>query len=106
VDVVFANMYLHHTEDPSKAINEVYRILKPGGRFILVDLNKHNHRFLVDEQFDVWMGFDQDQIKSWMGSAGFIDHEIRNLNENCCANSTATTDIAKITIFLSHARKG
>ncbi|MCK9422349.1 MAG: C-GCAxxG-C-C family protein [Bacteroidales bacterium] len=32
--------------------------------------------------------------------------EIKNLNENCCANSTTTTDMAKITIFLSHARKG
>ncbi len=35
VEYVFANMYLHHVEDPSSAIKEMTRILKPGGKLII-----------------------------------------------------------------------
>lgn len=42
VDYVFANMYLHHVESPKTAIMEMARILKPGGRLVITDLDEHN----------------------------------------------------------------
>ncbi len=106
VDAVIANMYLHHVENPMKAIQEVYRILKPGGRFILADMNEHDHQFLIDEQFDIWKGFSHEKILSLMKNAGFPAPQISDLQETCCAGSNQTCDKASIIVFLAEARKG
>lgn len=52
-------MFLHHVGDPYLAIGEVKRILKPGGKLILTDLDRHNHEYLRIEQKDRWLGFDR-----------------------------------------------
>lgn len=39
VDYVMANMFLHHVEDPGQSISEMTRILKPGGKLIIADLD-------------------------------------------------------------------
>lgn len=41
-DAVFANMYLHHAPQPSQAIREMTRILKPGGKLVITDLDSHD----------------------------------------------------------------
>jgi len=43
LDGVFANMYLHHAEDPPAAIREMVRILKPGGVLCITDMDEHDH---------------------------------------------------------------
>ena len=48
VDYVFANMYLHHVESPPEAIREMARIVKPGGRLVITDLDRHDLRFPPD----------------------------------------------------------
>ena len=39
VDAVFANMYLHHCPDPAAALREMARVLKPGGRLVVTDMD-------------------------------------------------------------------
>ena len=39
LDAVFANMYLHHCPDPAAAIGEMARVLKPGGRLVITDMD-------------------------------------------------------------------
>jgi len=46
VDYTFANMYLHHVELPLKAIKEMVRILKPGGKLVITDMDEHTFEFL------------------------------------------------------------
>ena len=46
LDAVFANMYLHHMLDPLAAIREMARLLKPGGRLVVTDLDVHPYAWL------------------------------------------------------------
>jgi len=43
---VMANMFLHHVEKPGQAILEMTRILKPGGKLVIADLDRHDYEFL------------------------------------------------------------
>ncbi len=70
VDYAFANMYLHHVEHPVIAIKEMARIVKPGGRVVITDLDEHTFEFLVAEQHDRWMGFKREDVKRWFEDAG------------------------------------
>ncbi len=105
VDFVFANMYLHHLENPQLAIKETYRILKPGGKFIVTDLDEHNHDFLVTEQFDIWKGFHRDEIYFWFEKARFQKISVDCLNETCGSDSLESNERADITIFIAIGEK-
>ncbi len=59
LDAVFANMYLHHCPDPEASIKEMVRVLKPGGRLVITDMDRHEHAWLRDEMADVWLGFER-----------------------------------------------
>lgn len=105
VEYVFANMFLHHVENPQKAIKELARILKTGGKVIITDLDEHNHDFLITEQNDVWKGFKREQINEWFSDAGLSDISIGCINENCCSASKEGTEEAEISIFLASGIK-
>jgi ubiquinone/menaquinone biosynthesis C-methylase UbiE len=105
VDYAFANMYLHHVVEPTIAINELYRILKPGGKLVITDLDEHNFTFLKTEQHDVWMGFDRDQVKDWFLQAGFRDVTISCVGCNCCSDSIDSEEKANISIFAAYGMK-
>lgn len=105
VDYVFANMFLHHVEDPSIAIKEMNRILKPDGKLVITDLDEHNFNFLKTEQYDVWMGFDRKIIKKWFKDSNFKNITINCVGSNCCANSKCGSDKASISIFVAYGEK-
>jgi ubiquinone/menaquinone biosynthesis C-methylase UbiE len=69
-DAVFANMYLHHVPDPAAAIAEMARILKPGGKLVITDLDTHDQTWMRTEMADRWLGFARETVISWMANAG------------------------------------
>ncbi|EMT38806.1 Ubiquinone/menaquinone biosynthesis C-methylase UbiE [Thermoanaerobacter thermohydrosulfuricus] len=71
VDLVFTNMALHHVDDPLKGIQEMYRILKPGGSITIIDVEKHEFEWAKEEMCDLWLGFEPREISEWMQIAGF-----------------------------------
>lgn len=105
MDYVFANMFLHHVNYPDKAIAEMVRILKPGGRLLITDLDTHTFDFLVEEQKDRWMGFERSDIGKWYQQAGLTDVAVEGVNSSCCATSALCGDKADISIFLASGRK-
>jgi ubiquinone/menaquinone biosynthesis C-methylase UbiE len=52
-DFVYSHGVLHHTPHPQKAIDEVWRVLKPGGRAIVMLYHKHSFNYVV--RIMLWM---------------------------------------------------
>jgi len=105
VDYAFANMYLHHVERPLEAIKEMARILKPGGKLVVTDLDEHRFDFLRTEQHDRWMGFKREDVRQWFVTVDLKDISIDCVGDNCCATSSTGTDRAAISIFLAIGTK-
>lgn len=106
VDRVFANMVLHHVEDPALAVAEMARALRPGGRLAITDLDLHRHRFLLEEHHDRWPGFDRAEVRRWLEQAGLEEASVGCADASCCAASSTGADQARVSIFLATGRKG
>ncbi|OYV04613.1 MAG: transcriptional regulator [Verrucomicrobiales bacterium VVV1] len=71
VDLAFLSQALHHAEHPQKAINAAYRLLKPGGRLVVLDLLQHSFEEARELYADRWLGFSESDLAAMLESAGF-----------------------------------
>jgi len=76
VDLAFFSQSLHHAENPDRAIAAAHRILKPGGRIIILDLLKHQFEDARDLYADIWLGFSELDISRFLQNGGFREIEI------------------------------
>ncbi len=106
VDYVFSNMYLHHVKSPLNAIKEMVRVLKPGGKLIITDLDEHRFEFLRKEQHDHWMGFRREDIEKWFIEAGLSQVKVECAGEYCCTDSAGCEcESVDISIFIASGSK-
>lgn len=75
VDLAFLSQALHHAPHPEKAIAEAWRILKPGGRIEILDLNRHQFEEAREMYADLWLGFTELEIEKFLKGAGFRNVE-------------------------------
>ena len=71
VDLAFLSQALHHAVHPGRAIAEAWRILKPGGRVAILDLNRHHVEEAREMYADLWLGFTELEIDKHLKAAGF-----------------------------------
>src|SRR5688572_3954436 len=71
LDAAILSLVLHHAPDPRRVLVEVHRVLRDGGRLLLVDLAPHNETEFRERMGHVWLGFSSSQVTEWLQEAGF-----------------------------------
>lgn len=76
-DLALLSQALHHAEDPSRALAEAHRVLRPDGRLLLLDLREHQEQWVSQQLGDRWLGFSDQQLESLIRDAGFDDVTVK-----------------------------
>lgn len=76
VDLAILSQALHHAQHPQVAVNEAFRILRPGGQLLLLDLNEHGFEKARELYADVWLGFKESALHAFLKKAGFAKVEV------------------------------
>ncbi|MBW7858711.1 MAG: metalloregulator ArsR/SmtB family transcription factor [Leptonema sp. (in: Bacteria)] len=75
VDTVVLSMVLHHSSEPTQALKEAFRVLKPAGQLIIAELDQHTEEVMRRRFEDFWLGFDQNTLGQEIEQVGFQDIE-------------------------------
>lgn len=76
VDLAILSQALHHAAHPQTAVNEAFRILRPGGQLVVVDLKEHTFERAREIYADVWLGFKESVLHGFLKQAGFQQVEV------------------------------
>src|SRR5579864_9541618 len=74
-DIAVVQMVLHYAEDPPGVLAEVARVLRPGGRLIVIDLAHHGRDDLVAKLAHRWPGFTDKEMRDLLEGAGLEQGE-------------------------------
>lgn len=77
VDLSLLSQALHHAEHPQRALAEAVRILRPGGTLIVLDLKEHTFEKARELYADLWLGFRESDLYSWLRACGLQKVEAR-----------------------------
>jgi ArsR family transcriptional regulator len=73
LDAATLMLVLHHVPEPERAIDEVARVVKPGGRVLVVDMLPHDRESYRQQMGHVWLGFGEAQVVALLTGGGFAD---------------------------------
>lgn len=80
VDLALLSQALHHARHPETAVREAFRILRPTGRLLVLDLNEHTFEKARELYADTWLGFSQNTLYGFLKEAGFHNVDVRTVD--------------------------
>jgi ArsR family transcriptional regulator len=97
LDAAVMMLVLHHLPAPVPALIEARRVLKPGGRLLIVDMAPHEHEEYRQQMGHVWLGFSDEHMRRLLDQAGFVHAQLVRL--------APATEAKGPTLFTATARK-
>lgn len=76
VDLAILSQALHHAVHPQRAVDEAFRILRPGGQVLVLDLAEHHFVKARELYADVWLGFSESALHAFLKKSGFTKVEV------------------------------
>jgi ubiquinone/menaquinone biosynthesis C-methylase UbiE len=77
IDLAIFSQALHHANSPQKAISAARRILRKGGRLVILDLLAHGFEQARDLYADLWLGFSEVELVRLLDQAGFQQNDVQ-----------------------------
>jgi len=78
-DTVVLHQVLHYLPAPEPALAEVARLVKAGGRLLVVDFAPHSHEELRSQDAHARLGFSDEQMEQWFAASGLEMTQVREL---------------------------
>jgi len=69
-DAVVFNMVLHHVSNPATEIKKASELLRDQGLLLVTDLSSHDQDWVRQSCGDLWLGFDETELKQWAIACG------------------------------------
>lgn len=85
LDVALLSLVLHHVAEPAVVLAEVARVLRPGGRLLVVDMLPHDREEYRRTMGHVWLGIPETQLGAWLQEAGFDEPRVTTLRPDPAA---------------------
>lgn len=89
LDAAFAHMVLHSVASPAEAIREMARVVRAGGKVVMVDFVRHDREWMKERTGAQWLGFEPAQVRGWLLAAG-LDRPTIEVHEDAEADLPAT----------------
>lgn len=102
-DLVTIHQVLHYLDDPKSAIKEASKALAPGGRMLIVDFAPHGLDFLRDKHAHIRLGFEEDQMSSWLEECGLEVRKVQKLEPK--GSKTAKDESLIVTLWLAQDKR-
>jgi SAM-dependent methyltransferase/DNA-binding HxlR family transcriptional regulator len=90
LDLAILGLVLHYVADPLTVLAEVHRVLRPGGRLMVLDMRPHEKGVGYSEDMGhVWPGFESERLQSWLEKAEFVESRVVALAPDPAAQGPA-----------------
>ncbi|TPP11486.1 ArsR/SmtB family transcription factor [Rhizobium glycinendophyticum] len=92
-DLVTVHQVLHFLEEPELALAEAARMLRPGGRLVIIDLAPHDLDYLRNEHAHLRLGFSHAVMADWLTRHGLTVEQVVDLPPQSAARRGLTVTI-------------